>query len=92
MKTRGTGRVAVFARKEEIQKLIEQGYPLIQIYEKYEDKLTIGYAQFVRYLNQYIRSKPDENEGKPEGIEGVECSLSTFGYWHGRYDAIKPKE
>lgn len=59
----GAGRVAFLARKENIQKMIEQGYPLIFIYEKYSDELSISYSQFVRYVQKYFRREQHGSEG-----------------------------
>jgi hypothetical protein len=63
--SRGAGRVAFLARIEDIRKMIDAGYTLLVIYEKYEKSLKIGYSQFARYVTRYIRSKPrHENEGE----------------------------
>jgi hypothetical protein len=63
--SRGAGRVAFLARIEEFRKMIDAGYTLLAIYEKYEKPLKIGYSQFARYVTRYIRSKPrHENEGE----------------------------
>jgi uncharacterized protein DUF5338 len=61
----GAGRVAFLARKEAIAKKIEAGYPLIMIYREYENLLPIGYAQFSKYANKYLKSKPEELEAPP---------------------------
>lgn len=91
MGIRGSGRVAFLARKEEIHKMIDEGYPFISIYEKYENKLSIGYSQFMKYVRKFILgSKEDENEGtKPESRIGYN---PNFSYYAGRYDALKPEE
>ena len=63
--SRGAGRVAFLARIEDIRKMIDAGYTLLVIYEKYEKHLKISYSQFARYVTRYIRSKPRyENEGE----------------------------
>lgn len=61
---RGAGRVSFLARKDRIQKMIEEGYPLTRIYERHKADLNISYGQFTRYINQYVRSKPHDSEGK----------------------------
>lgn len=61
---RGAGRVSFLARKDRIQKMIDEGYPLTRIYERHKADLNISYGQFTRYINQYLRSKPHENEGR----------------------------
>ncbi|HEU4854381.1 MAG TPA: TraK family protein [Nitrosospira sp.] len=61
-KFRGAGRVAFLARKEGIQKMIEEGYPNLVIYEKYGDELKISYSQFARYIRKFFVSK----EKKPD--------------------------
>lgn len=60
----GTGRIAFFARKEEIKKELETGRTVMSIYREMGPKMGIGYSQFDRYVNKLIRSKPDENQGK----------------------------
>lgn len=68
-KFRGAGRIAFLARKEEIVKMIEEGYPLLRIYQKHEGKLNISYGQFARYVSKFIRGKSNvENKGKKPGI------------------------
>lgn len=61
---RGAGRVAFLAREKEIKEMIEAGHPTKNVYRKYGDKLNISYGQFARYVNKFIRRKPDENQGK----------------------------
>ena len=63
--SRGAGRVAFLARIEDIRKMVDAGYSLLVIYEKYEKHLKISYSQFARYVTRYIRSKPRyEKEGE----------------------------
>lgn len=61
---KGAGRVAFLAqpRKDRIQKMVDEGYPLTVIYEKYKDELNISYEQFTRHARKHLRSKPHEND------------------------------
>lgn len=63
---KGAGRVAFLAqpRKDRIQKMVDEGYPLTVIYEKYKNELNISYEQFTRHARKHLRSKPHENEGR----------------------------
>lgn len=63
---RGAGKVAFWARKDAIAKKIEEGYPLIMIYEEYQRLLPIGYGQFLIYVRRYLRSKSEEPEAEQE--------------------------
>lgn len=66
---RGAGRVAFLARKQEIQEMIDAGHPTKNVYRKYGDKLNISYGQFARYVNKFIRSKPNEGEKTTKAAE-----------------------
>ena len=59
-KSRYTGRVELFAAKEEILGLLDAGYSYAMIFEKLtgEKRLTISYRQFCRCLCQYCGVKP----------------------------------
>lgn len=71
---RGSGRIAVLARKEEIAKRIEQGYPVKWIYRDLKEKLNMCYGQFARYVRTYItvpkeKITHDEVKAEPEMSE-----------------------
>lgn len=53
---RGAGRVAFLAEREAIAALVIQGHPLRSVFDRYQGSLGIGYPQFTRYVNRYIRS------------------------------------
>lgn len=78
----GAGRVAFLARKEAIAKRIEEGYPLLMIYREYESLLPIGYAQFSKYANKYLKRKPEEPETEFEeefSYSDVHFTLQVYG-------------
>ena len=66
-KSRYTGRVEVFAAKEEILGLLDAGYSYAMIFEKLtgEKRLTISYRQFCRCLCQYCGVKPRVQKNSP---------------------------
>ena len=71
-KIRGSGRVGFLAEAGRLKKMVDAGHPLLSIYQKYEKDMSIGYSQFVKYIHQFIRSKPREmsqQEKKPAGIK-----------------------
>lgn len=51
---RGSCRISFLARKEEMSKMYEQGYPLISIFEKYQEKLNISYGSFAKYARTHF--------------------------------------
>lgn len=61
---RGSGRVAFLFRLEGIKKMVEEGHPLLSIYQTYENDLPFRYSQFVKYVNRYIKFEKEEK--KPE--------------------------
>ena len=68
-KSRYTGRVEVFAAKEEILGLLDAGYSYAMIFEKLtgEKRLTISYRQFCRCLCQYcgVKARVQKNSPAP---------------------------
>ncbi|WP_099757332.1 TraK family protein [Pseudomonas sp. 29] len=56
---RGNGLVSFVAVMNEVKSKIDQGYPLIRIYELFEDRLDLGYTQFTKYVTRHIK------QGKP---------------------------
>ena len=66
-KSRYTGRVELFAAKEEILGLLDAGYSYAMIFEKLtgEKRLTISYRQFCRCLCQYCGVKPRVQKNSP---------------------------
>lgn len=68
---KGEGRVGFLARVEEIRTLIDQGYPLLSIYERHKDGLTITYSQFTRYVAKFITRK--EAHGQAESAGGTQA-------------------
>lgn len=57
---RGSGRVSFLARMDAIKKMIEEGHPLLSIYQEYEKDFGFSYSQFVKYVHKFIRRKPEE--------------------------------
>lgn len=76
----GTGRVAFKARLEEIKKEIEAGRTVMSVYREYGQKVGIGYSQFDRYVNKFIRRKPEEKPSVLPEPKVVEKELSTSEY------------
>ena len=69
---RGSGRVAFIARIEGIKKMVEEGHPLLSIYQTYENDLPFRYSQFVKYVNRYIKLEGMfEQKGKKQEPEKV---------------------
>lgn len=60
----GVGRVAFLARKDAIKEKLDAGYTMVLVYEEYQSRLGIGYAQFVNYVNKFIRGKPAVSKTK----------------------------
>lgn len=76
-KVRGSGRVAFLARVEGIKKMIEDGHPLISVYQEYEDELTIKYGQFAKYVNKFIRRESAEDKSAKTKMKLTDKNLST---------------
>ncbi|MBZ7458433.1 hypothetical protein FMJ29_05545 [Klebsiella michiganensis] len=49
------GRASFVAVLDEVRKEHERGVPLLWIYEKFEDRLDMGYTQFTKYVTRYIK-------------------------------------
>lgn len=62
---RGSGRVSFLARLDATKKMIEEGHPLLSIYQEYEKDFGFSYSQFVKYVHKFIRSKPDSDKDHP---------------------------
>lgn len=56
----GEGRVAFLAKKDAIKKMVDEGYPVLFIYRKFEKEVKVEYSQFARYVRKYIRSETNE--------------------------------
>lgn len=56
----GAGRVAFLARLPAIKEGIEAGRTVMSMYREVGSQLGIGYSQFDRYVNKYIRPKAVE--------------------------------
>lgn len=74
-RVRGSGRVAFWARKDQINTRIEQGYPLTWIYDDMKGKMNIGYGQFCLYVKRYISEpkKEKEREEMEQDMAADEC-------------------
>jgi len=59
---RGAGKVAFWARKESIEKMLEAKHTLMATFLAHQKEVDIGYGQFRRYVNEFIRSKPKERK------------------------------
>jgi hypothetical protein len=57
---RGKGNIEFLACKEEITKLISEGYTITQVHEflKNDKKITIKYGQFYKLLKMYAIKSP----------------------------------
>ncbi|WP_258086862.1 TraK family protein [Xenorhabdus bovienii] len=64
---RGQGRVTFLAHIDTFRTLLDAGHPLKAIYDDYRDRLQIGYPQFTKYVNRYIRKTENDGHQKKEG-------------------------
>lgn len=76
----GTGRVAFLARLEEIKQGIEAGRTVMSVYREFGKKVGIGYSQFDRYVNKFIRSKPAEKQVEKQAAPGSNKSKPKDGF------------
>ena len=70
-KVRGAGKVAFWAHKDSIERMLEAKHTVMAAYRAHKKEVDIEYQQFRRYVNELIRSK-DENQGKKPGSTSVE--------------------
>ena len=64
VKELGAGRVAFLARKEAIKTEIETGRTVKSVYREHQAQLGIGYVQFLKYVNQFIKGKNENSKQK----------------------------
>ena len=50
---RGQGKVDFLAMQDNVQRQINAGHTLINIYDSSASKLSIGYTQFTKYVSRY---------------------------------------
>jgi len=62
---RGAGKVAFWAHKESIKKMLDDKYTLTATHLAHKKDVNIKYQQFRRYVNELIRSKADGNTRIP---------------------------
>lgn len=60
---RGAGKVAFWAHKESIKKMLDDKYTLTATYLAHKKDVNIKYQQFRRYVKEFIRSQPDGDSG-----------------------------
>ncbi len=60
---RGSGRVAFWARRESIKKMLDDKYSLMATFLAHEKEVGISYGQFRLYVHKYIRSNNDNSTG-----------------------------
>ena len=65
----GEGRVAYAALAPEIVKALEEGLPMSKVHALFEDRLGIGYRQFVRYANRSLRAQEREHDPSPRTVQ-----------------------
>lgn len=76
---RGAGKVAFWAHKESIKKMLDDKYTLTATYLEHKKDVDIKYQQFRRYVNEFIRGKPEEKpQAKPEPKTEKELSTSEY--------------
>lgn len=63
--SRGAGRVAFLARRDDFARLLEQGHTRRSIYEAHKANLGFGYKYFVKCVTKYI-GKPAHEQAKPD--------------------------
>lgn len=54
---KGEGRVNFLAHLESIREAVQAGWPIKAVYDQHQDRLIIRYAQFIKYVDQYIKGK-----------------------------------
>ena len=75
---RGAGRVAFWARKESIEKMLEAKHTLMATFLAHKKELNIEYGQFRRYVNKYIKDKQNgDTDRATETEKGVTRKATT---------------
>jgi hypothetical protein len=74
-KFKGEGKVQFLAKKEEIQSLLEKGWPVSAILDQLRDEgsITLGYHQFLHYVRRLIgggTKTPDTARNMPPAKTG----------------------
>lgn len=71
---RGEGKVAFWAHKASIKKMLDDKYTVTATHLAHKKDVNIKYQQFRRYVNELIRSDstkektPERNEAKKEDV------------------------
>ena len=52
---KGAGKVSFLAHLDGIKKMLDAGYPMISVFEEYENKLSIKSGQFGKYVRKYVK-------------------------------------
>jgi hypothetical protein len=73
---RGAGKVAFWARKESIGKMLEDKYSLIATFLAHEKELGIGYGQFRRYVDKFIKGKENDNKDR-KSVRGTDTGRDS---------------
>lgn len=84
--SRGAGKVAFWAHKESIGKMLEAKHTLMATFLAHKKEVNIEYAQFRRYVNEFIRKPQNEDqstpkvETKPKKEKGVKSQKEPFSF------------
>ena len=76
-KSRGHGRVAFIAHRENIKTLLEAGHSLRTVYEDHKEQLGIGYPQFTKYVGRFIESEEHQKGEVPARHEPTSGSTNN---------------
>lgn len=80
---RGSGKVAFWARKESIKKMLDDKYSLMAIFLAHEKDIGISYGQFRIYVNEYIKEKPIKKKGpETSGQKTKDKELSVTEFYN----------
>lgn len=63
---RGAGKVAFWARKESIEKMLEAKHTMKATFLAHEKDVGISYGQFRLYVNEFIKEKPTKKKQPSE--------------------------
>lgn len=61
---RGEGLVSFLANLDSIRREVEAGWPLQAVYDRHQDRLSIQYMQFHRYVTKYVKGQTPPQKSK----------------------------
>lgn len=58
---KGAGRVSFLARIEQVRSEVNEGWPLVAIFDRHKADLgVLSYSQFTRYVKRYVTGSEDD--------------------------------